>query len=424
MASVSRGIRRLAAIVVLLVSPTAVFASTPDFSAVDAAARDAVASGEIPGVVVFVGRGNDVLYHRAFGWRALVPDAETMTPDTVFDIASLTKPLGTTVAIMALIERGAVKLDAPVGRYLKEFRGKEFDKITIQRLLTHSAGFPGYPPNAVVQGGFPGATRALAKLPLDYPPGTGFQYSDTGFILLGEVVRRVVGEPLDRYLDRILFRPLGLRETTFKPNEAMRARTAPTEYWQGRMLRGEVHDPRARLLGGVAGHAGMFSTASDVARICRLLLSGGSVSGKSVLRPATIALMWSRSSDGSGRRALGWDMSSGYSLIHAPFFPAGSVGHTGFTGTSVWLDPATRSYMVLLTNRVHPNGGNVSRIRELRVRVAAAVGSALFVQPAPPRVLPEVTAAVLPEAAPGAKPEATAAARQAAAGTRPEATGV
>jgi uncharacterized protein YbbC (DUF1343 family)/CubicO group peptidase (beta-lactamase class C family) len=390
MTSVSRGIRLLAAFVVLLVAlPAAASTDSFDFAAVDTAARDAVATGEIPGAVILVGRGDTVLYHRAFGWRALVPDAEPMTPDTIFDIASLTKPLGTTLAIMALVERGALKLDAPLGRYLKEFRGAEFKNVTIARMLTHSAGFPGYPPNAAVQGGFPSAARAIAKVKLDYPPGAGFQYSDTGFILLGEVVRRVAGESLDRYVDRLLVRPLGLRETTFHPGAAMRARTAPTEFWQGRMLRAEVHDPRARLLGGVAGHAGMFSTTSDVARICRLLLDGGAVSGKQVLRPETIALMWSRSTDGNGRRTLGWDMSSGYSLIHAPFFPAGSVGHTGFTGTSVWLDPASRSYMVLLTNRVHPNGGSAARIRELRVRVAAAVGAALFAPLAPPAPTPE-----------------------------------
>jgi uncharacterized protein YbbC (DUF1343 family)/CubicO group peptidase (beta-lactamase class C family) len=382
---VSRRYRHLAVVVLLIaLLPISARAETPDFSAVDAAARDAVASGEIPGIVVLVGRGDDVLYHRAFGWRTLVPGPEPMTLDTVFDIASLTKPLGTAVAIMALVEKGSVKLDAPLGKYLKEFRGADFKEVTIRRILTHSAGFAGYPANAFVRKGFPAAARDIARVKLDYPPGTGFQYSDTGFILLGEVVRRVTGEPLDRHLDRLLFRPLGLRDTTFRPGERLRPRTAATEYWQGRMLRGEVHDPRARLLGGVAGHAGLFSTAGDLARVCRMLLDHGVANGRRLLRGETIDLMWARATDGNGKRTLGWDMSSGYSLIHAPFFPARSVGHTGFTGTSVWLDPATRSYLVLLTNRVHPNGGNAAGIRELRVRVAAAAGAALFAPGVPP----------------------------------------
>ncbi|MBI1736355.1 MAG: DUF1343 domain-containing protein [Candidatus Rokubacteria bacterium] len=377
-------LRRLAVAVLLLVLPLPARAEPLDFSAVDAAARDAVASGEIPGVVVLVGRGDEVLYRSAFGWRTLVPEPEAMTPDTVFDIASLTKPFGTAVAIMALVEKGSVELEAPLGRYLKEFRSSAFKEVTIRRMLTHSAGFPGYPPNGAVKSGFPGAARAIAKVKLDYPPGTGFQYSDTGFILLGEVVRRVTGEPLDRYLDRLLVRPLGLRDTAFRPDARLRQRTAATVFSQGRMLRGEVHDPRARLLGGVAGHAGLFSTADDLARICRMLLDSGVGNGRRVLRGDTIMQMWARAADGNGKRTLGWDMSSGYSLIHAPFFPARSIGHTGFTGTSVWLDPATRSYLILLTNRVHPNGGNAARIRELRVRVAAAVGAALFAPGVPP----------------------------------------
>ena len=371
-------------IVVVLVVPALARADVPDFSAVDAAARDAVASGEIPGVVVLVGRGDTVLYHRAFGWRALVPAAETMTVDTVFDIASLTKPVATTLAVMALVERGAVKLDAPLGRYLKEFKSPAFTEVTIRRILTHSAGLVANPPNGTVQGGFPAAARAIAKLPLDYPPGTGFQYSDTGFILLGEVVRRVSGERLDRYFDRLIARPLALRDTTFRPGEPIRARTAPTEYWRGHMLRGEVHDPRARLLGGVAGHAGLFAPARDLAKICRMLVDQGTWNGKQILRSDTVTLMWTRAPEGNGKWALGWDVTSGYAATMAPFFPAGSVGHLGFTGTSIWIDPASRTYLIVLSNRVHPNGGNAARIRELRTRVAAAVGAALFAPTLPP----------------------------------------
>jgi uncharacterized protein YbbC (DUF1343 family)/CubicO group peptidase (beta-lactamase class C family) len=334
----------------------------------------------------------------------VVPYAETMTTDTIFDIASLTKPLGTTIAVMALVERGAVKLDAPLGRYLREFRSPTFKDVTIRRILTHSAGLPAIAVGADIRAGFPVAARGLAQMKLDYPPGSGFEYSDTGFILLGEVVRRVTGSPLDRYLERLLFRPLGLRDTTFRPGEALVHRIAPTEFHNGHMLRGEVHDERARLLGGVAGHAGMFATAWDLAKICRMLVGGGTLAGRRILKAETVRSMWARAPDGNGTRTLGWDMISGYALVMAPFFPAGSVGHTGFTGTSIWIDPPSRVYLIVLTNRVHPNGGSAARIRELRVRIAAAVGSALFAPPLP-AASPGSTAAEAPEP-PGAPPVA------------------
>src|SRR6266481_381748 len=294
-----------------------------------------------------------------------------MTVDTIFDIASLTKPIGTTLAVMALVERGTIKLEAPVGQYLKEFSGKQFDEITIRRLLTHSAGLGAYPPNATVAGGFPAAMREIAKLPLEYAPGSAFQYSDTGFILLGEVVRRVSGARLDRYLERILFRPLALQDTSFHPKASLMGRVAPTEFVGGRILTGEVHDPRARLLGGVAGHAGMFSTGADLARICRMLLNGGILDGHRVLDAATVRMMWELAPEGRGMRTLGWDVSSPYARQMAPFFPEGSVGHTGFTGTSIWIDPPTKSYVIILTNRVHPYGGGTNKIRELRMRLTA-----------------------------------------------------
>jgi uncharacterized protein YbbC (DUF1343 family)/CubicO group peptidase (beta-lactamase class C family) len=363
----------------LALAATSAPALAQDWSGIDEAAVDAVGSGEIPGVVVLIGRGDQILYRRAWGSRRVVPEHVAMTEDTIFDIASLTKPFGTTLAVMSLVERGQVKLDAPLGRYLREFRGATHDAVTIRRLLTHSAGLPAIPPDATMRPGFPKAAALLAKLPFDYPPGSAFQYSDTGFILLGEMVRRVSGEPLDRYLEQHVFKPLALRDTSFGPAARARDRIAPTEFVNGHLLVGEAHDPRARALGGVAGHAGMFSTAADLARICRMLLDGGSLDGRRVFRPETITTMWSRSIEGNGSRALGWDISSSFSGTASPFFPPDSVGHLGFTGTSVWIDPATRSYLILLTNRVHPGGGGSNKIRELRSRVAAATSAALFV---------------------------------------------
>jgi len=353
-----------------------------DFSAIDEAANEAVASGEVPGVVVLIGRGDDILLHRAYGSRRLLPHPVPMTQDTIFDLASLTKPFGTTLAVMSLVERGAIKLDAPLGKYLREFRDKQFNEITIRRLLTHSAGLTAYPPNAAVAAGFPKAASAIARIPLDYPPGTAFQYSDTGFTLLAELVRRETGAPLDKYLDKTVFRPLGLADTSFHPKVSALPRVAPTEFVNGVLLRGEVHDQRARLLGGVAGHAGMFSTSSDLARIVRMLLNRGTLDGQRILGPITVKEMWSSTGpDSSTGRALGWDVSSSFSKTMSPFFPEGSVGHLGFTGTAAWIDPVTRSYLIVLTNRVHPYGGGAARIRDLRIRVAAAAGAQLFQPP-------------------------------------------
>jgi uncharacterized protein YbbC (DUF1343 family)/CubicO group peptidase (beta-lactamase class C family) len=377
--------------------PAVAAPSSPDFAEIDTITREAIASGELPGAVVLVGRGSEVLYLRAFGRRVVTPESAPMTPATIFDIASLTKPVGTTLALMALVERGAISLDAPLGSYLSEFGNGGFKEVTIRRMLTHSAGFPAIVPEATLNGGFPRAARALAQLKLDYPPGTGFQYSDVGFILLGEVVRRVSGEPLDRYLARTYFKPMVLRDTSFRPPESARDRLAPTERFNGQWLQGAVHDPRARVLGGVAGHAGMFSTASDLARLCQMLTADGMLDGRRYLKPETVRTMWARSWEGNGTRALGWDVLSTYAAGMAPFFPEGSVGHTGFTGTSIWIDPATRSYLIILTNRVHPTGGGAARIRELRTRVTAATGAALFAGPAPTRLIASTIAVATAE---------------------------
>jgi uncharacterized protein YbbC (DUF1343 family)/CubicO group peptidase (beta-lactamase class C family) len=391
------------ALALVILSPALAHPAAPDFADIEIVGRQAVAAGELPGAVVLVGRGRDVLYREAFGWRALVPDHPPMTPSTIFDIASLTKPLGTTLAVMSLVERGTISLDAPLGAYLAEFQGPAFKDVTIRRMLTHSAGFPAIVPDAVLNGGFPRAARALAQVKFDYAPGSGFQYSDVGFILLGEVVRRAAGEPLDVYLQGAFFKPMGLRDTSFRPPAAARDRIAPTERFNGQWLQGVVHDPRARLLGGVAGHAGLFSTAPDLARLCQMLVQGGVLDGRRYLRDETIRTMWARSPDGNGTRALGWDIISPYASGMAPFFAEGSVGHTGFTGTSVWIDPVSRAYLIILTNRVHPAGGGAAYIREFRTRVTAAAGAALFGGPPPAS-----TAGVLPAAADDPEAERTA----------------
>ncbi|MFZ1058327.1 MAG: exo-beta-N-acetylmuramidase NamZ domain-containing protein [Candidatus Rokuibacteriota bacterium] len=353
----------------------------PDLRGVDAAVQAAVSAGEVPGAVVLVGQGERVLYRKAFGARSLVPRQELMTEDTIFDVASLTKVVATTPAVLLLAEQGKLSLDDPLGKYLKEFSGRAFRDLTIRRILTHTAGFSDLPSLDAMREGFPRAAELLAKAGLQYRPGASFSYSDTGFIVLGELVRRVSGEPLDRFAAKHLFLPLGMGETTFRPGPAMLPRVAPTEALNSGMLRGAVHDGNARLLGGIAGHAGLFSTADDLARFVRMLLSDGKGPAGQVLKAATIKAMWSRTEVGDIVRALGWDEASPFSRPMGLFFPRGSVGHTGFTGTMLWMDPPSRTYLILLTNRVHPYGKG--KVTNLRSRVAAEVAAALFVPPLP-----------------------------------------
>ncbi len=343
----------------LLIFPAMATSSSHDFADIDTVTREAIASGEIPGAVVLVGRGSEVLYLRAFGQRAVTPESVPMTPTTIFDIASLTKPLGTTLAVMALAERGKISLDAPLGRYLSEFDGGGFREVTIRRMLTHSAGFPGIVPETTLNGGFPRAARALAQLKLDYPPGTGFQYSDVGFMLLGEVVRRVSGEPLDRYLTRAFVKPMGLRDTSFRPPASARARLAPTERFNGAWFSGMVHDPRARVLGGVAGHAGMFSTASDLARFCQMLTAEGVLDGRRYLKTETVRTMWTRSWEGNGTRALGWDVISTYASGHGAILSRG-LGRPHRLHRNVDLDRSGQSNVPHHPDQPRPSDGRGS----------------------------------------------------------------
>jgi uncharacterized protein YbbC (DUF1343 family)/CubicO group peptidase (beta-lactamase class C family) len=362
-----RSVALLLPMIVIASTPSSIPAQTVTWQlTVDEAVRDAVASSEIPGAVLVVGQGDQILHRKVLGWRATAPTPELMTADTIFDIASLTKVIATTPSVLRLWEMGKIDLNAPLGRYLKEFDSAAFQDVTVMRLLTHSAGMNDLPSREAMAKGFPEAGRIQSRAGLAVPPGSTFLYSDTGFILLGELVRRVSGEPLDTFARKQFYAPLGMRDTAFDPPAAWRKRIAPTEAVNNQgPLRGVVHDGNARLLHGVAGHAGVFSTASDLSRFCRMLLAGGQLGGRRYLKEATVRAMFTR--------GLGWDISSPYSRTLGAYFPMGSVGHTGFTGTAIWMDPASGVYMILLTNRVHPYGkGDVA---ELRRRISAAVGT-------------------------------------------------
>lgn len=331
----------------------------------DGAINQAIAEKKCPGGVLWLEHQAQV-YHKAYGNRALVPEIEPMTEDTIFDAASLTKVVATTPAMMLLIERGQVKLDEPVQTYIPEFKGDGKEAVTIRELMTHTSGLP---PDIETKTDWHGRKAAVEKAcaeKLRAKPGTVFRYSDINFFLLGEIVQRVSGKPLEEFVANEIYRPLKMVDTGYLPAESLLPRIAPTEVVGGKPWRGVVHDPTARHMGGVAGHAGLFFTASDLARYARMLLNYGTLDGVRIFKPETVKLMTSvQSPEGvPARRGLGWDIDSPYNGPRGKIFPLGSYGHTGWTGTSIWIDPFSRSFVIFLSNRNHPSeSGNVIALR-------------------------------------------------------------
>jgi uncharacterized protein YbbC (DUF1343 family)/CubicO group peptidase (beta-lactamase class C family) len=362
---------------------------------IDDAVAAAIAAHQTPGAVVVVGRGDTVMFQKAYGDRALVPAREAMTLDTIFDMASVTKVVATTTSVMMLVEQGKVRLADAAAKYIPEFAKNGKDRVTIRDLMTHMSGLP---PDLSLKNPWTGADTAIALAcdeKLTEPPGRRFVYSDINFIVLAEIVKRVSGQPLDVYAAEHIFKPLGMTETMFTPPASLRPRIAPTEKCvaddpipcdpsSGGVLRGVVHDPTSRRMGGVAGHAGLFSTAADLTIFCRMLLNGGvgpsiaaHTPGARILAPLTIGRMTSPATavGESNVRGLGWDLDSAYSANRGEILPLGSFGHTGYTGTSLWLDPATKVFIIFLSNRVHPDGkGDVTPVRaEIASIVAASI---------------------------------------------------
>jgi uncharacterized protein YbbC (DUF1343 family)/CubicO group peptidase (beta-lactamase class C family) len=370
------------------VAALAVAQDPAGFAPVESLVQAAIARHELPGAVVLIGQGDAILYHAAFGNRALQPSPEPMTEDTIFDVASLTKVVATTTSVMQLIERGQIRLNDRVAQLIPEFSKADKNAITVRHLLTHTSGLAPDLPLEVEFSGSDEAIRRANDLAATAAPGEKFIYSDINFFLLGDIVRRVSGERLDAYARRHVFEPLGMKDSMFLPPASLGARTAPTERCRPLswpcpyaepdvpFLRGVVHDPTARRMDGVAGHAGLFSTAADLSRFCRMLLNAGRLDGAQILSPATVERMTSPSTPAGMKdvRGLGWDIDTTYSSNRGDLFPAGTTyGHTGFTGTSLWLDPATKSYVIFLSNRVHPDGkGDVTPLRGKVATVAAA----------------------------------------------------
>jgi uncharacterized protein YbbC (DUF1343 family) len=348
-------------------------ATSQRFGDVDKIIEEAISDHQIPGAVLLVGHDDAVIYRKAFGDRALEPRHEPMTLDTIFDIASLTKVVATNTAVMQLVQKGQVRDNDPVSKYIPEFAQNDKDEITVRELLTHDSGLaPDLDLSQPWQGKDTGLRMAFAEK-LQDPPGSKFVYSDINFIVLGALVERVSGMPLDEYCERHIFAPLLMTHTRYLPPKTWLAKIAPTQYDENnQMLRGVVHDPTARCMGGVAGHAGVFSTADDLAKFAEFLLHGGPV-----LSPLMIEKMTTPQQPPTSQvlRGFGWDIDSPFSTNRGELLPVGSFGHTGFTGTSLWIDPTTNTYIILLANAVHPRGKGSAV--SLRTKVATAVAAAL-----------------------------------------------
>jgi uncharacterized protein YbbC (DUF1343 family)/CubicO group peptidase (beta-lactamase class C family) len=375
-----------AALLIVLLYSAAVVAQSPldvRLSVLDPIINDAIEQQQIPGAVLIVGHNGQVVYRKAYGNRAIVPHREAMAVDTIFDCASLTKVVVTTTALMHLWEQGKFRMADPVAKYIPEFAQNGKQDITIRQLLVHYSGLPKDLDLVKKWEGKDTAYRMAFEVVPDEPPGSAFVYSDPNFIVLGALVERLSGEPLNEYAAKHIFGPLGMKDTRFLPPVSWLPRIAPTELDDSlRLLHGVVHDPSARRMGGVAGHAGMFSTADDLATFSQSLLDGG----RGVLTSATIAKMTAPQQpvNGTALRGFGWDIDSPLSTNRGELLPVGSFGHTGFTGTSIWIDPATDTYIVLLTNAVHMNaipGHEKGSAVSLRTKVATAVAAALALDP-------------------------------------------
>jgi uncharacterized protein YbbC (DUF1343 family)/CubicO group peptidase (beta-lactamase class C family) len=364
-----------------VVNPSEVGIDPERLARLEPIVQEAVKNKQLPGAVVLVLRQGKICYRKSFGLRSVQPTSTPMTVDTVFDLASLTKPVVTATSLMILLEQGKLRLHDRVAQYLPEFGQNGKDQVTIEQLLLHTSGLMADNSLEDYRDRHKKALEPIYQLALQSRAGSKFVYSDVGYIVLGQLVEKVSGETLDDFARRHIFEPLGMRDTTFKPGDQLIQRAASTEQRDGHWMHGEVHDPRAFLLGGVAGHAGLFSTADDLAIYAQMLLNQGEFQGKRILSPTAVQLMITPRQVPNGWRALGWDVQTAFSSNRGELFPFGSFGHTGFTGTSIWIDPSSQTAVIFLSNRVHPNGkGNINR---LRGQVATLVASSIVTAPFP-----------------------------------------
>jgi serine-type D-Ala-D-Ala carboxypeptidase len=346
------------------------------FAPIDDVTTEEIEAGHVPGAVILVGQGDRILYWEAFGAAVREPYLVPMTKETVFDLASLTKPIATATSILVLVDRGRLDLDDAVGKYLPAFACNGKEDARIRHLLTHTSGLPAYTSAAALEGehGRPCPDKVIEKicsLTAMSPPGEKFRYSCLGYITLAQIVRVVTGQDIDAFSRQNIYEPLGMMRTSFNPPASWQADTAATTVVDGQPLRGTVHDPLAQLMDGLGGNAGLFSSAADLALYCQMLLNGGTLNGQRILSPEAVALLTSPQSHG---RAFGFDVSSGYAWVKGPHASERAFCHTGYTGTSLVCDPASNAYLILLTNRVHPSDkGRSKPIREKTAEIVFGI---------------------------------------------------
>jgi CubicO group peptidase (beta-lactamase class C family) len=377
-------LRRIAGLILALLLaagcqvPAPVTPPAPAFAEVDRLLDGYRERGAFPGGVLAAGEHGALLHLHPFGRLTYEEDAPPVTAGTLYDLASLTKVVATTTMAMILVDEGKLDLEQPVQELLPGFQGAGKEAVTVRHLLTHSSGLPALAPLYQEIQGREACVERIQAMDLVYPTGSRSTYSDLGMILLGEILEKAAGQPLDRFVRERVLDPLEMRDTRFLPSPDLRPRIAPTEIdpWRGRLVHGEVHDENAFAMGGVAPHAGLFGTAGDLARFARMLLNGGTLDGHRIVSRRTVDLFTRRAGIPDSDRALGWDTKSAEGSSAGTLFSPSSFGHTGYTGTSLWIDPERGLFVILLTNRVHPTREN-NLIREVRPAVADAVVRAL-----------------------------------------------
>jgi CubicO group peptidase (beta-lactamase class C family) len=355
--------------------------------------QEAIEHKDFPGAVLLVGRKGKIVFHRSFGESQWVPESQPMTTSMIFDMASITKPVATATSIMILVERGEIRLWDKVKDFIPEFepytgdvsRAPEVDSESedacLWHLLTHTSGLPPYAEELAGRFGETLSTEKLvqhiAQLEKTDPPGEAFHYSCLGFISLAYIIKKVTGQTIAEFATENIFKPLKMRHTFFTPSPDLHHLCVPTEVVDEKPLVGIVHDPLARLQGGISGNAGLFSTAGDLAIFAQMMLNRGEFKGRRVLSPLAVERMTSVYPEVAfAGRGLGWDLDSSFSTNGGDLFGPDSFGHTGYTGTSIWIDPETETFVIFLTNRVHPN--DEGSVASMRSRIANIVASSII----------------------------------------------
>jgi len=359
----------------LLVAPADGGFDAAKLAEIDGAVDQAISEKKMPGCVIAIGRNEQMVWLKAYGRRQIEPIADTMTVDTMFDLASLTKPIATATCVMLLVERGKLRLDDPVAKHWREFAENGKGAITVEHLLTHTGGLIADNHLDDYKLGPETAWQRIAGLKPLAEPTAKLIYSDVGFLVLGRLIEKVSGQSVAEFAKANVFEPLGMAETGYKPKVELRPRIAPTEKRDGEFIRGEVHDPRASLVGGIAGHAGLFSTAEDIAKFAAMMAGRGKLGDVRILREETWAEMTRPRDVPSGKRALGWDVKTGYSSNRGATMSDKAFGHGGFTGTALWIDPHSGLFVIFLSNRLHPDGKGA--VNPLAGRIGTIAADAL-----------------------------------------------